>query len=305
MNTKEARYLLAIAEHKNLSRASEALFVSQPSLTKFLKNEELLVGAPLFDRIYNEYRPTRIGERYLNYAHKTIELDELWAAEHWDLINMNKGQLNIAIPIVRSRLLIPPSITLFHQKYPGIKVSIFEEATNVEDLLKTRPDIDLAVYSTINTPQDLACHSLRKSETVLVVPSSIAENLNPIKISGFRYPWIDISLLKNTPFIMLESSQTNGYMTEKLLNKHKMLDQIWMRTRSSDVACEMAKNGCGCALISEEYAMHNKESDIIRIFSIGDDPIITYLIAAYRIGQYLPTYVRDYISILEHLVSTL
>ena len=40
MELKEARYILAIARHKSISKAAEALFISQPSLSKYLKNLE-------------------------------------------------------------------------------------------------------------------------------------------------------------------------------------------------------------------------------------------------------------------------
>ena len=53
MELKEARYILAIARHKSISKAAEALFISQPSLSKYLKNLEQQLGTRLFDRIGN------------------------------------------------------------------------------------------------------------------------------------------------------------------------------------------------------------------------------------------------------------
>ena len=58
MELKEARYILAIARHKSISKAAEALFISQPSLSKYLKNLEQQLGTRLFDRIGNGYFPT-------------------------------------------------------------------------------------------------------------------------------------------------------------------------------------------------------------------------------------------------------
>lgn len=73
MELKEARYILAIARHKSISKAAEALFISQPSLSKYLKNLEQQLGTRLFDRIGNGYFPTYVGERYLHYAEKIVE----------------------------------------------------------------------------------------------------------------------------------------------------------------------------------------------------------------------------------------
>ena len=48
MDLKEARYILAIAHYKSIGKAAKALFISQPSLSKYLKNLEQQLGSPLF-----------------------------------------------------------------------------------------------------------------------------------------------------------------------------------------------------------------------------------------------------------------
>ena len=68
MELKEARYILAIARHQSIGKAAESLYISQPSLSKYLKNLEERLGAPLFSRHENRYYPTYMGERYLHYA---------------------------------------------------------------------------------------------------------------------------------------------------------------------------------------------------------------------------------------------
>ena len=47
MELKEARYILAIARHQSIGKAAESLYISQPSLSKYLKNLEERLGAPL------------------------------------------------------------------------------------------------------------------------------------------------------------------------------------------------------------------------------------------------------------------
>lgn len=55
MELKEARYILAIARHQSIGKAAESLYISQPSLSKYLKNLEERLGAPLFSRHENRY----------------------------------------------------------------------------------------------------------------------------------------------------------------------------------------------------------------------------------------------------------
>ena len=62
MELKEARYILAIARHQSIGKAAESLYISQPSLSKYLKNLEERLGAPLFSRHENRYYPTYMGD---------------------------------------------------------------------------------------------------------------------------------------------------------------------------------------------------------------------------------------------------
>lgn len=100
MELKEARYILAIAKHQSIGKAAESLYISQPSLSKYLKNLEERLGAPLFDRRENHYYPTYMGERYLYYAERIAAFGDQWSQEFDDIAHQEKGRLNIAAPIM-------------------------------------------------------------------------------------------------------------------------------------------------------------------------------------------------------------
>lgn len=85
MELKEARYILAIARHQSIGKAAESLYISQPSLSKYLKNLEERLGAPLFNRHENRYYPTYMGERYLHYAEQIVACGDEWMQEYDDI----------------------------------------------------------------------------------------------------------------------------------------------------------------------------------------------------------------------------
>ena len=85
MELKEARYILAIARQGSIGKAAESLFISQPSLSKYLKNLENQLGGPLFYRRDNCYTPTYMGERYLHYAEQIAAYGEQWDREYEDI----------------------------------------------------------------------------------------------------------------------------------------------------------------------------------------------------------------------------
>lgn len=86
MDFRELSYITAIAKYQNITKAAEALYISQPSLSKFLSNTESELGLKLFVRADKKYIPTYTGKRYLEYAHQILE------------IKRDVGVLNIGLP---------------------------------------------------------------------------------------------------------------------------------------------------------------------------------------------------------------
>ena len=79
MILRHIRYLQAVVEHGNFTRAAEALHVSQPTLSQQIKQLEEMVGAQLLDRGGRMVRPTDAGAAYLEYARRALR--ELEAAQ--------------------------------------------------------------------------------------------------------------------------------------------------------------------------------------------------------------------------------
>ena len=65
MEIKDADYVLAIARNRNISKAAKELYISQPSLSRYLSNLEARLGTVLFERQNNDIVPTSAGEIYI------------------------------------------------------------------------------------------------------------------------------------------------------------------------------------------------------------------------------------------------
>lgn len=142
MLLRHIRYLLAVAEHCNFTRAAEALHVSQPTLSQQIRQLEDSLGAPLFDRSGRTVRLTDAGEAYVRYAR--LALQDLEAAKRamHDVQDLHRGSLRLAVTPSFTAYLVGPLLTLFNQRYPGIALSLEEmsqdqmEAALAEDRLE-------------------------------------------------------------------------------------------------------------------------------------------------------------------------
>ena len=147
MDFKELNYVLAIARHQNITKAAEALHLTQPTLSKFLKALETELHQPLFQRLGNRYQPTYAGERYLQRAREILEAKRALDQEMGDIIKNNEGYLKIGFPTMRGTYMLPITLPLFHEKYPNVRIDVHEANSDHLVRLLLDGDIDLAFFN--------------------------------------------------------------------------------------------------------------------------------------------------------------
>lgn len=299
MDLKEARYILAIAKNKSINKAAKELFISQPSLSKYLKNIEGQLGVKLFDRVHNNYLPTYIGERYIFYAEQIVNYGDEWRSEFNDITSREKGRINISIPIMLDNAIIQPTLTTFYERYPNVKINIIEEVSLVAEHALQDHSIDLTFYNVHKFPNSLDYQVLLTEEIVMIVSKkNPLSKLGVIKV-GFNYPWVDLKQFEKENFILLYPDQNTGALALSLFHDYNISPNVLLHTRNSAMSINMAIEGIGVAFAPESYYECMKKDDSSVCFSIGKKRIETTLIAAHAKNRYLSQYVKSYISIIS------
>lgn len=256
MELKEARYILAIARHQSIGKAAESLYISQPSLSKYLKNIEERLGAPLFNRRENHYYPTYIGERYLHYAEQIVACGDEWRQEYSDISKRSRGRLNIAVPIMMGSTVIEPTLPEFHRLYPLVTLNVLEAVNFVAESANSDPETDLTIYNVHEFPTDLDYQILHQEEIVLVLRENHPLAAYAEKKDGFRHPWIDLKLFAQENFILLYPDQNTGGIALELFKDYGIQPPILLHTRNSAMSIRLAMAGLGAAFAPESYFRH-------------------------------------------------
>ncbi|QMM52780.1 LysR family transcriptional regulator [Enterobacter sp. RHB15-C17] len=122
----QIRAFVEVARQGSIRGASRAMNLSQPALTKSIKELEEGMAAQLFVRRSKGVALTECGESF--YQHANLILEELRAAQ--DDIRQRQGlqggQINIGMGASVVRTLMPAVITRFHEQHPQVKVRIME-----------------------------------------------------------------------------------------------------------------------------------------------------------------------------------
>ena len=101
MDLDKVTYLLALADTRNYSRAAEQCHISQPALTRYIKNLEEELNVTLFDRSSFPIRLTYAGERYIDGLLKILEMKEKLDKEMREIAGHVQSQISIGMHSTR------------------------------------------------------------------------------------------------------------------------------------------------------------------------------------------------------------
>lgn len=160
MLLRHIRYLLAVAEHRNFTRAAEALHVSQPTLSQQIKQLEDTLGAPLLDRSGRSVSLTDSGEAYVRFARLALQDLQAGTRAMHDVQDLSRGNLRLAMTPTFTAYLIGPLLAQFNQRYPGITVSIEELTQDRMETALADDALDIGIGFTGEHLPDIECEGL-------------------------------------------------------------------------------------------------------------------------------------------------
>ncbi|MEE3377995.1 MAG: LysR family transcriptional regulator, partial [Lachnospiraceae bacterium] len=147
MDFRDLTYIAAIAKYQNITKAAESLYVTQPTLSKFLMATEDALGQKLFRKLGHKYVPTYAGERYLDYAKRILNLKNDLDTEMADIMKRDVGVLNVAFPRMRCTYMLPKSLPAFKKLHPNVQVNILEGTSAENDQRLINGQADIAFFS--------------------------------------------------------------------------------------------------------------------------------------------------------------
>ncbi len=183
MELRELKYFLAVAREENISKAAEALFVTQPNLSRQMQNLEKEIGKPLFIRGSRKITLTEAGQLLRKRAEEILELYEKTEKELLAPSNDVSGDIHIGGGESYVMQLIAKTARDVQREYPNVKIHIFsgDSATVSERLDKGLIDFgifiepfDVSRYDYLRLPLSDTWGVLMRKDSPLAEKESIA-----------------------------------------------------------------------------------------------------------------------------------
>ncbi len=297
-------HLEAIIETKSILAASRKLYVSQPSLSQYVKRLENDYGIVIFDRTSNPWKLTAEGEKLLQ-AQRQIEAIERECRQYFaDRKGLKTGEIVIGSTQYRTVTLLNPILSVFKSRYPGITVRIEEGTTLEAAQLAESGRVDCALVITQMVPNTLDQVPIY-NETVLVGLPPMHPYVAQHKPGADGvYPKIQITELKDTPFIIMKQGQVFHNYFEHLCEKYQLNLPIALETQSILTVPALVGNGIGAALIPSTI-VQDCERRRVALYSIGRDLPINEVSIAWKRDRYQSYATKGFIETAVEVSKTI
>lgn len=291
-------YFLKIVEYKSISRAAESLYVSQPSLTKYLQRLENSVGAVLFDRKQSPIHLTTAGEYFLEYVLQLQAEEKKLSVRIDEIRNQGRDRITIGMPLWRSSVLLPEFLPDFTRKYPLIQIRLLEgPAVALEEAIR-KDEIDFGI---MNLPVNYADvnYEPMAEEYILLTGSKEMPAVQRLlrRAPTGNYIHADLQELQKEPFILTKPGQHITDFVNQALSRQGLSLNCTFRTANVAAAVNLAAAGLGFTFVPElgtrSFCFPASRT---ALFTISVPPLRCTLAAVYKKNKYLSSTERLFLN---------
>ncbi len=236
---RSIRYLLAVAKHQSFTKAAEALFVSQPTLSQQIKSLEEELDVQLLDRSGRAVHLTDAGEVYSGYARRALgELDAGKRAIH-ELQDLSRGLLRLGTTPITEHLAAP-LLDNFSNHYPGITLSTLEMSQDEIQSGLAEDRIDMGIAFT-NSPSSETDSREINAQTLFIQPLVLVVGENHPH-AGRETPLSSRELHKES-LALLNTNFTLRRHIDLYCLEHDIAPRISFESNSLSVIVEIVRLG--------------------------------------------------------------
>ncbi|MCM2536183.1 LysR family transcriptional regulator [Neobacillus pocheonensis] len=250
MDIKHLQYFIEVANFNSFSRAADHLFITQPTISKMIKNLEEEVGVALFDRSRKQLTLTDAGRIILEQAKLIDKAFNNLETELDNLFGLKKGHIRIGLPPIFDAHFFLKIMGSFHEKYPGITFQLIEDGSKKieDDVSNNLLDVGVVVLPT--KEDNFEYFSFLEEDFKLI--------LHPLHPLAKRNE-VSLAELKNESFILFNKDFVSNDRIIFSCNSVGFNPHIISESSQWSFIQEMVASKLGVSLLPESICRHLNE----------------------------------------------
>ena len=277
LNLNNYKIFYEVAKCKNITKASNNLYISQPAISQVIKKLEEELECTLFVRSKKGMELTDIGEKIYKQVESSLNglstIDELISKEKGLLI----GNLNIGAGSNIARVTVCKPLSTFMKKHPFVKVSIIE------------------------TVQSKMIDMLASGKLQIVITQKNKEiDFSFIPLLTTNYLFVKNKNCTLEKFILISEGSYTNSMFKNFIEENNFSHIPTIEVAGYKIALELAKLGVGTALVPDYLVSEEiKNGSLQQVFTFYKLPNITF--GAYYNQTLLTPATTEFLKYLEKI----
>lgn len=249
-SVSQKEILKTIEATGNLTQAAEKLYVTQPYLSKLLKDLEAKLGTPLFNRTYREMTITYAGRLYLKYLDESDKLYNRMLNDMQLIAQEEKGIIRIGISPMLSPILLPSIYLLVNEAFKHIEFKFIEHPSVELNQMLQNDEVDVILglgKTKAKYLEDMDQTNLYSTPIYLVASdSSPLYDPQYAKVVG---PAVAAKDLDHLPMVVLNQDYIFRRIIENIFETEGLSLNVMYETSNSYTAVGLVRNGSGNCLL--------------------------------------------------------
>ena len=255
INFELYRIFYAVANNKSITKAAEELFISQPAVSKAIKNLEAALGGSLFNRTKKGVVLTEEGREFYNYIKSAMEYINNAQNKFNDLINLETGTVRIGISTTLTKCFLLPYIKEFNEKHPKIDIQI---DTSISKELFNKLKNGLLDIVILNLPY--------KSENEIEIIKCIDVQdgfYASSKYKELKDKVISIKDLDTYPLLFMTKNSNTRNFLDSYLKENNIKLTPYMELAGYQLVLEFTKINLGIGYLTSEFIKAELDNDLL------------------------------------------
>ncbi|WP_226580914.1 cidABC operon transcriptional activator CidR [Halobacillus litoralis] len=294
MDIRHLQYFIEVARHKSFTKAASHLFISQPTISKMIKNLETDLGVELFERSRKKVVLTDAGRLILSQAKTIDKAFQNLQTQLDDLIGLQKGHIRIGLPPIMDAEQFIQILGGFHEQYPHITFQLMEDGAKKieENIMQEELDVGITVLPTREEIFDY--FFLLKEELVAVLPTA-----HPL--AGQEE--IHLEQLKHDSFILFNKDFVLNDRIISTCKKAGFLPNVISESSQWDFIGKMIASNFGISLLPKSVAGLLKED--VRTTKVAEPSVAWELAIIWPKEQYISYAAKEWLTYTQNRLSSI
>lgn len=242
MELRHLSYFQAVAEELNYRKAAERLFISQPGLSRQIKQLEEELGVQLFERDKKHVELTAAGVFLKGEVDFVLNHLESTKQQLLEIAAGREGELRIGFLGSASNQVLPDLLKKLSLNFPKITTSLEELSNQTQVEMIQKDKLDLGFVRLASVPEDLEMKSVFRDSFSLVVPKD-----HSIQIGDFK----SVAQFASQSFILFSSDYSNYYFEQimGICRDAGFMPKIKHKSVHALTIFRLVENGLGVAIV--------------------------------------------------------